>query len=120
MIDPGQLAGVLELLAQALRALPPGVIAGQSLAQAEPTKTVGEWLDVHLREMEVGRGYREQTLRNKRSLIAHCRRIWGARPLAELRPPEIVAGGTAVQAARYRRADAAGPQRRRSNCHVRG
>ena len=92
MIDPGQLAGVLELLAQALRALPPGAVAVQPLTTAETSKTVGDWLDVHLREMEVGRGYREQTLRNKRSLIAHCRRLWGARPLAELRPPEIVAG----------------------------
>lgn len=92
MIDPGKLAGVLELLAQALRSMPAGGAAGQALAQTEPSKTVADWLDVHLREMEVGRGYREQTLRNKRSLIAHCRRLWGARPLAELRPPEIVAG----------------------------
>jgi len=90
-IDPAALAQMLELMAQALRMLPAAGVRPEAAAQ-QTGRTLGQWLDAHQAEMEAGRGYKVQTLRNKRSLLDHCRRLWGSRPIKQLRPHEVAAG----------------------------
>lgn len=96
-MNPAELAGMLEMMAGALRAAP---------AQQEPqvglamnSRTFGEWLDVHEREIQQ-RGYKAATLKNRKSIIEHCRRLWGARPIVALRPHEIATGLRSFPASR--------------------
>lgn len=53
---------------------------------AEPT--LAEWLDVHERQLGE-RGYKAQTLKNRRACIGHVRRLWGDRPIKAVKPHEI-------------------------------
>jgi integrase len=55
------------------------------------TRTVSDWLDIHWATIQQ-RGYKAQTLRNRGAKVAHIRRIWGAKIIAELRPFEVSAG----------------------------
>lgn len=93
-IAPTELAGMLELMAQALRLMPAGglPVAQQVPAPAGPaaptSRTLGEWLDVH-DSILLTRGYKAQTIKNRRSNLAHVRRLWGAVPVAELRPHAV-------------------------------
>lgn len=96
-MTPADLAGVLEMLAQALRLLPAGAVASPAaqavtavVAPPAPARTLGDWLDVHARVL-LTRGYHAQTLKNRRSNLAHIRRLWGMRPLADLKAQEIQA-----------------------------
>jgi integrase len=91
-MTPADLAEMLELMAAALRAMPAcGVAqAPQGAAPAAPQRTLAEWLDVHERQIR-SKGLKPRTLCNRASNLKHVRRLWGARPLAELRPHEITA-----------------------------
>lgn len=101
-MNPSELAGMLEMMAGALRSAP-AAPAGQAhpagaqqpaFATAAATasgRTFGEWLTVHEAEIRQ-RGYKAATLKNRKSIIEHCRRIWGALPIATLRPHDIAAG----------------------------
>jgi integrase len=85
-MNPSELAGVLDMLAQALRSLP--AVAPAAPVAARHQRTLGEWLDVHEGLLNE-RGYKAQTIKNRRANLAHVRRIWGAKPIAELRPHEV-------------------------------
>jgi integrase len=101
-MNPADFAAMLEVMAAALRAAPSlqgHQAATPSHAPQAPGRTFGQWLDVHEREIQQ-RGYKAQTLKNRRSIIEHCRRLWGARPIAEIRPHEIAAGLRSFPAAR--------------------
>jgi site-specific recombinase XerD len=98
-MNPTELAGMLELLAQALRMLPAGGLAmapPAGLVQAitpaaQPiavARTLGDWLDVH-EGILLGRNYKPQTIKNRRSNLAHVRRLWGDVSITELRPHAI-------------------------------
>ena len=91
-MNPADLAGMLEMLAQALRLMPAGAmtIPAPVAAPMPVTRTLGDWLDVHA-DVMLTRGYHQQTLKNRRSNMAHVRRLWGAKPLAELKAQEIAA-----------------------------
>jgi integrase len=64
----------------------------KQLQQPEERKpsspTLSAWLEIHERQMRE-KGYKRQTVRNRTAIIAHIRRIWGERPIAEIRPHEI-------------------------------
>jgi enterobacteria phage integrase len=96
-MTPADLAGMLEMMAQALRMLPAG---GLSMPVAHPAapmvapapvpaaRTLGDWLDLH-DGILLTRGYKAQTIKNRRSNLAHVRRLWGTVPVAELRPHAV-------------------------------
>jgi integrase len=52
--------------------------------------TVREWLDIHEAEVAQRGNLKPQTLRNRRTLIEHCRKLWGDRLLQELRPMHVM------------------------------
>lgn len=58
--------------------------------QAEPPrcKTIGEWLSVYER-LGDDRGYKDQTVRNRKALIQKVKCIWGNKQLDQLKPHEI-------------------------------
>ena len=98
-MSPAELAGMLEMMAQALRMLPAGgmpVLAAQPAApmvtpqpvQVAATRTLADWLDVH-DSILLNRGYKAQTIKNRRSNLAHVRRLWGAAPVAGLKPHAV-------------------------------
>lgn len=94
-MSPAELAGMLEMMAQALRMLPAGGLQGvpaQAVApvvqQVAATRTLGEWMDVH-DGILLTRGYKDQTIKNRRSNLAHVRRMWGGVPITELRPHAV-------------------------------
>lgn len=98
-MTPADLAGVFEMLAQALRSMP---VAGQALQSPQPaapapviagtaTRTLGDWLDMHS-EILLTRGYKAQTIKNRRGALAHVRRLWGDAPIAELKPHAVASG----------------------------
>lgn len=92
-MNPAELAGMLELMATALRHMPAAAAQSNPAPQAaapEPQRPLADWLDVHehlLRE----RGYKSQTLKNRAANLAHVRRLWGERPIAAIKPHEIAA-----------------------------
>ncbi len=81
-MNPADLAQLLELLAQALRAMPTGAAAAQpafapvQVAAVAPGRTLADWLDVHEAQVRA-RGYKAQTVRNRTASIRHLRRLWG-------------------------------------------
>lgn len=96
-MTPVDLAKMLELMALALRALPADAVipAAAAAAAAAPApevavtpRSVSDWLDVH-EELLGQRGYKPQTMKNRRANLAHVRRLWGAMPLAEMKPHQI-------------------------------
>jgi len=91
-INPADLAGMLDLMAQALRMLPAAQACGAAApVQDQPQRTLAEWLDQHYRIL-LTRGYKAQTLKNRRSNLHHVRRLWGTRPVALIKPQEVAAG----------------------------
>lgn len=68
-------------------------LASQQLApvQVPDQRTVGEWLG-HFEQILAERNYVDQTRKNHRACVAHIKRLWGDRVLAELRPHEITVG----------------------------
>jgi integrase len=74
-MNSSELAAMLEMMAGALRA---ATSSQAPQATPQPTapgaagRTFGQWLDVHEREIQQ-RGYKAQTLKNRRSVIEHCR-----------------------------------------------
>jgi site-specific recombinase XerD len=79
---------MLEMVAQALRMMPTGAQAALAAAPAQPiaaARTLADWLDVH-DGILLTRGYKDQTIKNRRSNLAHVRRLWGSVPVTELRP----------------------------------
>jgi len=94
-MQAAELAQMLELMAQALRMLPAGAApaglpAGLQAAapSAAPVRMLGDWLTIHEQELRT-RNYKAQTLRNRISNLDHIRRLWGDRPIAELKPMDI-------------------------------
>lgn len=87
-MTPADLAGMLELMAQALRAAPLGAAVAGPVEQPATQRTLAAWLDVHEAAL-MHRGYKPQTLKNRRSNLAHVRRLLGARPIADVRPHEV-------------------------------
>ena len=92
-MNPADLAGMLEMMAQALRHMPAGAAAAAPVPAAapEPHRTLSEWLDVHERILRE-RGYKAQTLKNRTANLAHVRRLWGQRPVTALKPHEVATG----------------------------
>ena len=109
----GHLAGVLEAIAQALRALPDGnqsafvmpamqpapapappppVVDPAPTVQAEQPpasgETLSEWLGT-FRTIMAGRGYTAQTIKNRSTSINYIDGQLGARPLRAIKPHEI-------------------------------
>ncbi len=96
-MNPADLAGMLEMMAQALRMLPAGGLpvpaAPCEAPEMEPdlapaVRTLADWLDVHDGVL-LTRGYKAQTIKNRRSNLAHVRRLWGTVPVAELKPHAV-------------------------------
>lgn len=58
-------------------------------APVTPTRTLSAWLDVHEQQI-IGKGYKVQTIRNRRANLGHVRRLWGASPIDTLRAHEII------------------------------
>lgn len=93
-INPADLAGILELMAQALRLLPAGAVAAlptMPAAQpqpAAPQRTLGDWLDQHDKHL-AERGYKPQTMKNRRANLRHVRRLWGALPIDGIKPHQV-------------------------------
>jgi len=90
-MQAADLAQMLELMAQALRLLPAGAApAGLPavLQPAAPARTLNDWLAIYTQELQT-RNYKPQTLRNRISNLEHIRRMWGARPIAEIKPMDI-------------------------------
>ena len=100
-MTPADLAGMLEMMAQALRMLPAGGLPMPAVQPAVPavapppasvpaltTRTLADWLDVHDGVL-LTRGYKAQTIKNRRSNLAHVRRLWGTVPVAELKPHAV-------------------------------
>jgi len=106
-MTPADFAGMLEMLAQALRSLPmapqpstaapaaPSATAPALAPTAAPAapagRTLADWLDVH-EGILLTRGYKAQTLKNRRGNIAHVRRLWGAVPVDGLKPQAVATG----------------------------
>ena len=90
-MNPADLAGMLEMVAQALRMMPTGAQAAIAAAPAQPiaaARTLADWLDVH-DGILLTRGYKDQTIKNRRSNLAHVRRLWGGVPVTELWPHAV-------------------------------
>lgn len=93
-MTPAELAGVLEMVAQALRMVSVGAVAVPVVTPdpvvkvAASARTLGDWLDVH-DGILLTRGYKAQTVKNRRSNLAHVRRLWGDVPVTELRPHAV-------------------------------
>jgi len=98
-MTPADLAGMLEMMAQALRMLPAGGLQASQPVQAAPdpapvvqpvatARTLADWLDVHDGVL-LTRGYKAQTIKNRRSNLAHVRRLWGTVPVADLKPHAV-------------------------------
>lgn len=75
-----QLAAQLQRGASVAPALP--------AAPAVPDRTLGEWLTQHEESLQA-RGYKPQTLKNRKVITAHIRRLWGQRPINAVRPQEV-------------------------------
>jgi integrase len=90
-MNPADLAGMLELMAQALRHLPAGFNSPSAQPAPEAHRTLGDWLDAHWIALQT-KGYKPQTLRNRKALVDHCRRLWGDRAIGAIRPHEIATG----------------------------
>lgn len=67
----------------------PAPAATPVAAPAAPTRTLSAWLDVHERQI-MGKGYKVQTIRNRRANLNHVRRLWGANQIDTLRAHEII------------------------------
>lgn len=90
-MTPADLAQALELMAQALRLMPPsGAASASPVAQAMPARTLGAWLDIHEAQV-LAKGYKIQTIRNRTANLKHVRRLWGDRQIDGLRAHEIIA-----------------------------
>lgn len=96
-MTPADLAGMLEMMAQALRMLPAGGLAAPATPVAPPapapaplasTRTLADWLDVH-DGILLTRSYKPQTIKNRRANLKHVRRLWGAMPIADLKPQAV-------------------------------
>lgn len=85
-----------ELLRLALTALrggglqAPGGQALADLAEVPQARTLSEWLITHDRLL-TERGYKDQTLKNRRAVLKHVLRIWGAVGISDLKPHRISA-----------------------------
>ena len=85
-----------ELLRLALSALRGQAGQGASAAPALPTaepapvpgRTLNDWLDLHEKQLRE-RGYKAPTIKNRAANLAHVRRLWGQRPINQIRPHEI-------------------------------
>lgn len=82
-------AKLKKLLKATLKQLAAQQQAG--LAQAPDRRTVGEWM-VHFERILAERPYVAQTQKNHRACVAHIKRLWGERALADLRPHDITLG----------------------------
>lgn len=67
----------------------PAAAAAAPVVPAAAPRTLNDWLVTH--EQILGdRGYVSQTIKNHRANLKHVRALWGARPLAAIKPHEIV------------------------------
>lgn len=93
-MNPADLAAMLELMAHALRSAPslpgqPAALAPSAALQPpEAQRPLSEWLTVYDRLL-TERGYKAQTLKNRRANLAHVRRLWGHVPMRSLRPHAV-------------------------------
>lgn len=55
---------------------------------APVSRTLNEWLEIYEGLLQQ-RGYNPQTVKNRRSNLVHVRRLWGDKPLREIRPRHI-------------------------------
>jgi len=93
VFTPEQYEELLKLSLDALRAARGGVAsaAADLPAPAAAAPSLNDWL-VTYREIIAGRGYDKQTIKNRRSTLAHVVRLWGERPMTALKPHEIATG----------------------------
>jgi integrase len=92
-VTPAELAQVFEMVAAAIRSghFPASATpaAAAVAAPATPTRTLSAWLDVHEQQI-LGKGYKVQTIRNRRANLNHVRRLWGDSQIDTLRAHEII------------------------------
>ena len=93
-MTPADLAAMLDVMAQALRAMPTpqGMQSSQSVTDiAGQQRTVADWIQVY-EQLLKERGYKAQTLKNRTAHLRHVRRLWGQVPMRALRPHAISVG----------------------------
>lgn len=64
--------------------------APAALSPQASDRTLSAWLDIHWAAIQ-RQGLKPQTLRNRKALVDHIRRLWGSVPVAELRPHQVSA-----------------------------
>lgn len=69
----------------------PAALVEPAAPAAPAGRRLGEWLDVH-DGILLTRGYKAQTIKNRRSNLAHVRRLWGSTPIADLKPQAVASG----------------------------
>lgn len=96
-MSPVELAQIFEMLAAALRGgqfpVSASVSASSTALPEDPVKssirTLSSWLDVHESQI-MGKGYKAQTVRNRRTTLAHVRRLWGTSQIDTLKAHEVI------------------------------
>jgi hypothetical protein len=71
-----------------MQPMQPAAAPVPELQPVAAARTLGDWLDVH-DGILLTRGYKAQTIKNRRSNLAHVRRLWGTVPVAELKPHAV-------------------------------
>lgn len=89
-MDPANLASILEILAKALRNLPASsaIVDVNEVATEAKIKTISNWLELY-EKIILTRGYKDQTIKNRRCNLLHVQRLWGECEIANLRPHQI-------------------------------
>ena len=86
-VAPGVQAAAAQAVASLAAAAPASVSPAAPTAPAEPS--LADWLKTY-EGIISQRGYKDQTVRNRRTTLAHVRRLWGERPLRALKAHEVV------------------------------
>lgn len=93
-LSTADLEQLLSLSLAALRAQAgqqaPQVPALVAAIEPQHGKTLGAWLDTY-DAMLAQRDYKPQTVRNRRAVLSHVRRLWGDRILTAIKPREVTA-----------------------------
>ena len=99
-----ELEELLRLALAALRGQAGQVsAAGPALLAADTAavtgRTLNDWLDLHEKHLRE-RGYKAPTIKNHAANLKHVRRLWGQRPITQIRPHEIASALKTLSAER--------------------
>jgi integrase len=96
-LSTAELEDLLRLALSALRGqagAPVGVAAATAAAHVESTQagqTLADWILTY-RTIIGGRGYTDQTIKNRSTSLRFIEDVWGARPVRAIKPHEIAMG----------------------------